>query len=575
MPADAQLVRREGRTPVAIERGDGPSGPLLIVNGPQAGQTVAGVVTVSGAVLTTGSIDKIELFIDDDGVAVNRAVISGNRPDVAAAFPGFAGASNWITSFLARNYLDGAHTFSLAVTESGAADPTIFGPYDINVDNSINQAPFGNLDLPAAGASANGSVPVLGWALDDIDVDHVDFLVDGRIWATAVGRSGVGNAVFGGTRPDVFAAFPDFPGPQPASLYSGFYTTLDTTQLIDGIHTISVRATDNQGSGRDIGSVTVQVMNNGSLLGPFGALEYPMDEATLICEPAIPVAPPSTTCPSPCFPGGGGTGPVPITAFPNVVRGWSLDVGARQDHGQVSYVELMLDGAILMNTRVDCVVSGDAFANCYGLNRPDIAQTHQGYVNAANSGFQFIFGLARDPFLGLFDIFTPTPSGVALVGFTLSGKHTLSIRAGDEEETVTEFGEISVDLTCDASTNPDRASFGNVDSPAQSQFVSGPFQVLGWAFDLDGPIGSVDVAVDGNIIATLSAAAGNYTLRRDDVPQHDSRVTTPFVGFAYVLDTTILGDSEHDLTVYANQGSHHVLIGRRKFVVFNNNSIKQ
>jgi hypothetical protein len=50
-------------------------------------------------------------------------------------------------------------------------------------------------------------------------------------------------------------------------------------------------------------------------------------------------------------------------------------------------------------------------------------------VNADNSGFQFIFGVSRDPFLGLFDIFTPTPSGVALVGFTIGGKHTLSLRS--------------------------------------------------------------------------------------------------------------------------------------------------
>jgi hypothetical protein len=252
-----------------------------------------------------------------------------------------------------------------------------------------------------------------------------------------------------------------------------------------------------------------------------------------------------------------------------VVKGWALDDGIRPDKGQVSYVELLLDGAILANTRADCVISGSAIANCYGLSRPDIARSHQGAVNADNSGFQFLFGVSRDPFLGLFDIFTPTPSGVALVGFTIGGKHTLSLRVGDEEETFSQFGEMSVNLTCDTSANPDRASFGDVDVPADRQMINGSFPVLGWAFDLDGVISSLDLAVDGVVIANLNAPAGTYGRRRDDVPQKDSRVTTPFVGFAYVLNTTTFGDSEHDLTIYANQGTHRTLIGRRKFVVFN------
>src|SRR5262245_9240416 len=485
MPASAQFARREGRSPVAIGRGDGATGPLLVVDGPQPGQTVAGIVTVSGWALSQHSIDKIELFIDDDSVAVNRAVLNLPRPDVFGAFPGYAGSPNsapgWITSFLARNYVDGPHLLRIAVTEGGTVDPFFFGPVEVNVDNSINQAPFGSMDLPAAGQSLSGSTGVLGWALDDIDIAHIDFQLDGATWATAVGRGGVGNAIFGGTRPDVNAAVPDV----PTSLQSGFFANLDTTQVVDGLHTISVRATDNQGLSREIGSVTVQVMNNGALLGPFGAMEIPMDESTLICGPAVPVI---TTgpCPSPCFPGGGGA--VPVSFFPNVVKGWALDTGVRPDRGQVSYVELLLDGNILANTRADCVISGTATANCYGLSRPDIARSHQGYVNADNSGFQFIFGVSRDPFLGLFDIFTPTPSGVALVGFTIGGKHTLSLRVGDEEETFSQFGEISVDLTCDTSANPDRASFGFVDSPAEGQMVNGSVQVLGWAFDLDGAI---------------------------------------------------------------------------------------
>jgi hypothetical protein len=579
--AEARPVHREGRGPLVVDRQDAlPSAPLLVVDGPRPGQTVFGVVAVHGWVLSLNRVDKIQLFIDNLEDPVNTAVMNLPRPDVVAAFPSYVGSPNpppgWITSFLARNYPDGTHSLIIAVTQSSVV--TLYGPIQVVVDNTINQAPFGHVDIPGSDTTvlgANGSFPVLGWALDDSDIDHIDFLIDGGIAATAVGRGGVGNAVFGGTRPDVYAAFPDFPGPQPKSLYSGFLANLDMTRLIDGMHVVTVRAWDDQGVAQDLGSHSVQVMNNGSLLGPFGAMDYPLDEATLICGPAVTVVPPGGPCPSPCFPGGGGG--IPVSFFPNVVRGWALDVGVRLDRGQVSYVELMLDGALIANTRTDCVISGTAFANCYGLNRPDIARGYQGYVNSANSGFQFTFGLSRDPSIGLFDIFIPTPAGVVLAGFTLPGKHTLSVRVGDEEETFTEFGEISVDITCDStSSNPDRASFGNIDSPGPEQLVNGLFPVFGWAYDFDGGVRSVDLVVDGFLWANLNPAAGTYGLRRDDVPASDIRVPTPFVGFAYGLDTTKLGDSEHDLTIYAyDPAGHRTLIGRRKFVVFNNTPTKQ
>ena len=577
------VVQRAARAPIVVDRTSDTSptsGTIFVMDGPQAGQTVAGAVAITGWALAPNGVSSIDLFLDGSDVPTNHAVLNLPRPDVLAAFPSLNTPQNarpgFITSFFARNFADGPHQLTFAVTEQGVGT-TMFGPFDVVVDNGINQAPFGALDIPAGGTTVgeNGSVAVIGWALDDSDVNHLDFFIDGNLWASAIGRGGVGNATFGGTRPDIYAAFPDFPGPRPKSLYSGFLAILDTTQVVNGLHVISVRATDDQGSAREIGAATVQVMNVGALLGPFGNIDYPLDEATLICGPAVPIVPPTGPCPSPCFPGGGGGG-TPVSSFPNIVRGWTLDVGVRQDRGQVSYVELLLDGQIIANTRTDCVVSsgGSVFANCYGLNRPDIGQRYQGFVNSSNSGFQFTFALARDPLLGLLDILVPTPLGV-VEGFTVPGKHTLSARVGDEEETLAELPPISVDITCDTTTsNPDRASFGDIDTPGADQFVKGLIAVQGWAFDLDGAIGSIDIELDGTIVATLTCPGGTYCIRRDDVPAKDNRVNTPFVGFQYLLDTTRLGDAPHDLTVYANQGTHHTLIGRRSFVVYNNSATK-
>ena len=52
--------------------------------------------------------------------------------------------------------------------------------------------------------------------------------------------------MFGSQRPDVYAAFPDFPGPAPKSLFSGFAANIDSTRFLDGIHTVTVRATGNR-----------------------------------------------------------------------------------------------------------------------------------------------------------------------------------------------------------------------------------------------------------------------------------------------------------------------------------------
>lgn len=556
--------------------------PITVVDFPQPNQTVSGVVAVGGFVLDMSHITNVGLSIDG-GDPINNAILNLSRPDVLTAFPSYANGQNpkpgFLTSFLARNFADGPHTLTLVVTEADNPVPTTSAPVTVNVDNTINQAPFGHIDMPGDGTfpSPDGVLTVFGWAIDDSDVDHIDFLVDGVIVASAIGRNRPGNAVFGGTRPDVFAAFPDFPGPFPNSLYSAYYANIDSTAFLDGMHTLTVVATDDQGASRNLGSRSFQVENTGANLAPFGSLEYPLDESWLICGPPLIVPPGGGGCPSPCLPGTGGISGLP-TLFPNVVKGWALDLGARLDQGQVSYVELLIDGAIVSNTRTDCVLVGASLNNCYGLNRPDVGMVYQGDVNANNSGFRFAFALARDPSQGFFDVLVQTPLGIAGVGEprVTAGKHTLSVRVGDEKETVTELASISVDIVCDiTSSNPDRASFGNIDSPVPGQYISGIFPIFGWAHDFDIGVTAVDVDIDGQVVATLTAIDGTYGIYRPDVPAHDTRVSTPFVGFSYLLDTTKLGNAPHDLAIYAfDHAGHRSEIGRRQFTVFNNTPVK-
>ncbi len=462
--------------------------------------------------------------------------------------------------------------------------------------------PFGNIDTPSDSQTGiSGSFPVSGWVADDSGlIDHIDFLVDGRVVAGAVGNGLPSTAFYGISRPDVFAVFPDVPN----SLNSGFLANIDTTAFVDGVHIISVRAFDDQGSSSVLGARTVQIINNGSNLPPFGFLDVPLDKASILCGPTVstlctpqePTQPPPCTV-SPCFPPGPvGQPPVPVSFYKNVVAGWALDVGSRLDQGQVSYVELLIDGVIIANTRRDCVRAGTILANCYGVNRPDVARAYSGYVNADNSGFLFLFALQQDPANGLFDVLIPDPFGrPACVGLIAPGKHTIAIRAGDEKETVTQFAAISVDALCDTGEFFDQSAFGYIDTPSPLEFIHGAFGFSGWAFDYDNGgqssnvngITRLDIDIDGQVVGSLFPPF----VSRPDVPINDFRVPatatptgpTAFVGWAFAFDTTQLSDTQHDLVVYAvdtpipsiGRPAFRSEVGRRKFVVFNNNTTKK
>lgn len=551
--------------------------PIGAIDSPTAGQTVSGIVRVSGFVLDFNPVDRIELLVD--GVVVNRADLNLPRADVLEVFPNYANSPTsrpgFLSSFLARNLTNGPHSVRVRVTESSQLFFDL-GPVTVIVDNSINQAPFGYIDTPAEGVveGANGSFPVTGWAIDDENVDHGDILVDGQIVMGWVGRGLPSSAVYGSTRPDVRAAFPDVPN----SLFTGFIANVDTTRFLNGMHTVSVRVTDNRGASRVIGTRRVQVINNGSNLAPFGRVDFPLDKASLLCSGVFAAPPPPGPgpCPSPCPPPGPPTPGVP-TIIPNIVNGWALDVGSRLDKGQVSYVELLLDGVIIANTRRDCFQSGSALVNCYGINRPDVARLYPGYVNADNAGFLFTFSFIRDPFSNLLAVVRQTAIGFQIVGFTVPGKHTLALRVGDEEETVIQIGAMSVDILCDSSPANDRPAFGYIDSPGVYQFINGLFRVSGWAFDYDdirvtaGIEDGIEIDVDGQVIART-----NNDLARPDVPSADPRVNTQFVGFSIPLDTTRLTDGEHDLVVYVvDAPGRRSEIGRKKFVVDNSNITKQ
>ena len=252
-----------------------------------------------------------------------------------------------------------------------------------------------------------------------------------------------------------------------------------------------------------------------------------------------------------CVPGPGAVCPT-VSAL-NLVSGWVLDTGARLDFGQTGYVELLIDGVVIANTRSDCIQgSHGAFENCYGVNRPDVERNYPGFVNSDNAGFVFDFWAIDD---GDGHIFIEIPTGsndCRNITVISPGKHDLTVLAGDVSETgPTQIGltESVIFVACQT-TALDRPGFGNIDFPYNDQFVDGTVEVEGWAFDPNGfscdinNSSHIDIDVDGSCAASPGAvpcalaSRANWCLLRPDVPAGDARVTTSNVGFRFALDTT-------------------------------------
>jgi len=281
------------------------------VDTPQPGDTIYGVVPISGWVLDINQVSSVDLYVDN--IKVASADLSLPRPDVLNAFPTYANSPNaqpgFLTSFFTKSqaesaschvYSNGAHTISVKVVESTNPNVSIdIADIPVTVDNTLNQAPFGFIDIPdpnpANTEGFDSAHPVLGWAIDDSSIDHIDILVDGQVVAGAVccnvpGDSGsgstAGTARYGGARPDVQAAFPS----TPLNARSGWgylllsnvlpNLTSQTPSSGNGTFTLRAYAYDADAHVTALGAKVIAVDNSDSVV-PFGAIDTPLQGATV------------------------------------------------------------------------------------------------------------------------------------------------------------------------------------------------------------------------------------------------------------------------------------------------------
>jgi len=175
----------------------------------------------------------------------------------------------------ASSLAPGTYNGAITVSDSNATN----NPQTVNVllkvyNQGGSATPFGEFSTPVSGTTVSSSIPVTGWALDDVGVQNVKIYRDDN--GTHVY---IGDAVFvEGARPDVAAAYPDYPN----NFLAGWGYMLLTNFLPNkgnGTFTLYAKATDIEGNTVSLGSKTI-TCDNAHAVKPFGAIDTPTQGGT-------------------------------------------------------------------------------------------------------------------------------------------------------------------------------------------------------------------------------------------------------------------------------------------------------
>jgi hypothetical protein len=497
---------------------------------PDPARVQSGMILVKGWALDPHAITKIELWVDD--TYQHDAVKFLPRIDIVEAYPDYPGIHvarpGFITGFTANRFTNGAHTVEVRIYNSNG-DTYSLGRRTITINNSVNQAPFGFVDIPDAGGITNaaGAFPVSGWAADTDGIDRIEVLIDDGVMQ---------GAVFGDPRPDVGTSFPDFTG----ALYSGWVANVDTTRVQNGVHLLTVRAIDRKGMSQLIGRRQIQIINNDLFLKPFGFVDEPLRDAVLqgTCDDQNPplVSP-----------------PIRPTAHLTPVRGWALDLGTRRDLGRVAYVSLLIDGVEWISSD-DCGVNGlGRYANCYGIPRYDVQRYYPTYPDAPRAGFLFTLDVGALLQLGV-----------------RPGNHFLTVRVGDREQTFADLpNKDGIPVWFQCATSFETPGTGFIEFPNSFDYVTGDVTFRGWALIPSNTerLIAVELTVDGNYVGSASIGY----LRTDIEDQFPFITAARNSGWLFTMDTRRLSNARHRLTARTvDAQGDRTEIGSVDFYVQNN-----
>ena len=239
-------------------------------------------------------------MVDSSGLALSKGSLAfGVTPGTKTSSQSvlLSGASLW-TARSSSSWLsvtpgsgDGPAVLTVSVNPEGLAPGSYTGsvtvedlyapgsPVTLNVSLRVYAAnkstkPFGSFDTPATASTVRSSIPVTGWALDDLEVVSVKVYRE-----EGSGLAYVADALFiDGARPDVEAAYSGY----PLNSRGGWGVMLLTNFLPygDGVYKIHALAVDKEGNTTDLGTKTITV-DNAHAAEPFGAIDTPAQGETV------------------------------------------------------------------------------------------------------------------------------------------------------------------------------------------------------------------------------------------------------------------------------------------------------
>ena len=217
--------------------------PIVCIDSPSANQKVNKTINISGWSLNASSVKEVDVYID--GAYKGKATIGISRPDVNKAYPSYKSSNSGYKYTLDINQISyGSH----AITVKSLGKNGSIGTNSVKV-NVNKLAQLLTVDSPSNNLNILNTLNVSGWTLNASGVKEVDVYVDGKL---------NGRATLGIKRLDVAARYPVYKNAK-----SGYSYTINTTNLADGKHKITINAVGNDGG---VSSKTVSVQKLSAIL---------------------------------------------------------------------------------------------------------------------------------------------------------------------------------------------------------------------------------------------------------------------------------------------------------------------
>ncbi len=405
----------------------------------------------------------------------------------------------------------------------------------VNVDTPVNQAPFGYIDIPGADrprrAPTGPSRSRAGRSTTSTSTTSTSSSTAGS-WRARSAAASLRRRPTARPRPDVAAAFPDVPdcallGVRRQHRHDRSSSTASTSSRCGRPTTRGLRASSARGASRS--------STTGRTWRP-SAHRLPARQGLALLH-----SPARAGSPRPARPTSASRRPSTSST------GWALDVGSRA--GPRARCRTSSCCSTARSSRTPGPTARRSAADADQLLRHQPAGRRAAATRATSTrttpASSFSFFLGRDNVSGQISILSPVSAGRSGArrlhdGRQAHGRDPRGRRGGDGHPDRRDVGRHPLRRWTRATSRPSATSTRRrttSSSTASSRSSAGPTTSRASC--------RVEVDVDGQVVGNAS-----YGLLRPDVPAHDFRVPTANVGLSFVLDTTRLSNSAHDLSIY-------------------------